>query len=325
MSASVFQGNWIDLVILVILAYYVSEAWRFGFWVMLADFAGFLVSLLAGLLGFSLAANLLRYFFLLPYSVANALGFLVVTGFSESTLGYLFTWLIRKIPFKLWRRPWSNILAIVPAVGKGLIIISFILILTLAFPITPQIKNDISSSKIGGFLVTRTQGLEGRINQIFGGIIKDSLTYLTVDPKSHESIAIPGGKAELSFDETSETAMFNLINEERRKRGIAQLVWTAEIVPVARAHAMDMWERAYFGHISPDNKDVWDRLVEAKISFSGAGENLALAPTLQTAHNGLMNSEGHRRNILDPDFEKVGIGVVDNGVYGKMFVQVFIY
>jgi uncharacterized protein YkwD len=50
---------------------------------------------------------------------------------------------------------------------------------------------------------------------------------------------------------------------------------------------------------------------------------LALAPTLATAHTGLMNSEGHRANILEPKFKRVGIGVIDNGVYGKMFVQVF--
>ncbi len=66
-----------------------------------------------------------------------------------------------------------------------------------------------------------------------------------------------------------------------------------------------------------------DRLNEAAISYSVAGENLALAPTVQTAHNGLMNSEGHRKNILDPEFKKLGVGVIDNGVYGKMFVQVF--
>jgi uncharacterized protein YkwD len=36
-----------------------------------------------------------------------------------------------------------------------------------------------------------------------------------------------------------------------------------------------------------------------------------------------MNSEGHRKNILDPEFKRLGIGVIDNGVYGKMFVQIF--
>ena len=50
---------------------------------------------------------------------------------------------------------------------------------------------------------------------------------------------------------------------------------------------------------------------------------MALAPNVDRAHTGLMNSEGHKRNILDPAFGKIGIGVVDGGVYGKMFTQVF--
>ena len=109
----------------------------------------------------------------------------------------------------------------------------------------------------------------------------------------------------------------------RRKRGLHELTWRPEVVPVAREHARDMWEREYFGHVSPEGKDVGDRLEEAGVSYTFAGENLALAPTVITAHNGLMNSEGHRENILEEEFNRMGIGVIDNGVNGKMFVQVF--
>jgi uncharacterized protein YkwD len=92
---------------------------------------------------------------------------------------------------------------------------------------------------------------------------------------------------------------------------------------VAREHAKDMWKRKYFGHISPEGKDVGDRLYEKNITYFIAGENLALAPTVSTAHQGLMNSPGHRANILDPQFNQVAVGVIDNGVYGKIFVQIF--
>lgn len=323
MIPQTLQGNWVDLIIIIILVYYISEAWRVGFWVILIDFLGFLASLIIGLRGYSFAANILESFFSLPHSLANALGFLVVSGLSEAFIGFILTDLIKKIPEKFWKKPWSNFLATFPALGEGIVIVSFILTLAIALPITPVVKRDISSSKIGGFLVTKTQGLETRINEIFGGIIEDSLTYLTVNPDSRESITIPSGKQELTIDEASETAMFNLVNEERRKSGIAQLKWRVEAVPVARNHARDMWERGYFGHVSPEGKDVGDRLEGANVMYRIAGENLALAPTLQTAHTGLMNSEGHRRNILDPEFKRMGIGVIDNGIYGKMFVQIF--
>jgi uncharacterized protein YkwD len=315
--------NWVDLVIILILAYFLSDSWRLGFWAILADFLGFLISLLTALFGYSFASALLQNTFSIPRSLANALGFLFVAGVTEGILSFIFTSLSSKLSRKFWKKPWSNILAVIPAIGQGIILTSFLLTLTMSLPILPKVKTDINESKIGGTLLEKTTGLESQINDIFGGLIEDSLTYLTVRPGSQEAIPLDIKGENLSVDEAAETAMLNLVNEERRKNGVSELGRRDELVPVARAHATDMWEREYFGHVSPDGEDVGDRLERSGVSYSVAGENLALAPTVQTAHNGLMNSEGHRRNILDPDFRRVGIGVIDNGVYGKMFVQVF--
>lgn len=84
-----------------------------------------------------------------------------------------------------------------------------------------------------------------------------------------------------------------------------------------------MFERHYFSHVSPEGKDIGDRLQAAGIAYRVSGENLAYAPDVSTAHRGLMNSEGHRRNILDPEFHRVGIGIIDSGTYGCIFTQVF--
>jgi uncharacterized protein YkwD len=146
---------------------------------------------------------------------------------------------------------------------------------------------------------------------------------LTIKPESKESLTIQSDPNLLSVDAVSETEMFKVVNEERVKNGIPELKWRAELVPVARAHAEDMWKRNYFAHTSPDGKDVGDRLDGAKVSYKTAGENLAQAPTLATAHTGLMNSEGHRANILSTKFKQMGIGVIDDKYYGKMFVQIF--
>ncbi|MEK7065349.1 MAG: CAP domain-containing protein, partial [Patescibacteria group bacterium] len=76
-------------------------------------------------------------------------------------------------------------------------------------------------------------------------------------------------------------------------------------------------------HVNPEGKDAGDRLGDGGVTYFVAGENLAYAPDVATAHEGLMNSEGHRKNILEPQFRKVGIGVIDGGVYGEMFTQNF--
>jgi uncharacterized protein YkwD len=62
---------------------------------------------------------------------------------------------------------------------------------------------------------------------------------------------------------------------------------------------------------------------DADIHFLTAGENLALAKTLNIAHTGLMNSSGHRANILNKSFGRVGIGIIDGGLYGLMISQEF--
>lgn len=323
MNLPSLKGNWVDFVILIVLLYFLSDAWRTGFWVVLADFLGFLISIITALFGYSFISTLLQNSFSFSRPFSNAIGFLLVAAFMEMFISFVFIRLIRKVPYKFWKQPWSSIVASIPALGQGIIFICFVLTLTMSLPIFPKAKTDINKSVIGGYLLERTSWFEARINTIFGGLIEESLTYLTVEPGARESVELQVDDLVLTTDEVSESEMFGIVNEERVKRGINELILRDELVPIARAHAQDMWHRAYFGHYSPEGEDVGKRLENAKVNYMVAGENLALAPTVQTAHTGLMNSEGHRKNILDPEFKRIGIGVVDNGVYGKMFVQIF--
>src|SRR3989304_4026181 len=96
------DGDWVDFVILLILIYFASEAFRHGVWV---------------------------------------------------------------------------ILAVIPALGEGIVLIAFILTLVIGLPVRPSIKNDVSDSKIGSFILKQTSGAEKFVNEIFGGVIEDSLTY----------------------------------------------------------------------------------------------------------------------------------------------------
>jgi uncharacterized protein YkwD len=84
-----------------------------------------------------------------------------------------------------------------------------------------------------------------------------------------------------------------------------------------------MWNQEYFAHVDPSGKDPFDRMEAAGIFALIAGENIALAPSLTAADTGLMNSPLHKKNILDPQYHKIGIGVIDGGIYGKMFTQDF--
>jgi uncharacterized protein YkwD len=92
---------------------------------------------------------------------------------------------------------------------------------------------------------------------------------------------------------------------------------------VARQHGEEMFQLGYFAHDSPVTGTPGDRIAAADIQAVATGENLAYAPSLRVAHEGLMNSPGHRANILNPAFTRLGIGVIRSENRGLMFVQEF--
>ena len=123
--------------------------------------------------------------------------------------------------------------------------------------------------------------------------------------------------------EDLEAKMLVLVNEERQKVGLKALKADPEMLVVAREHSKDMFARGYFSHETPEGLSPFDRMKKAKVRYFAAGENLALGQTLNICHRGLMNSPGHRKNILNPAYGRVGIAVLDGGLYGLMITQNF--
>ncbi|OGD82952.1 hypothetical protein A2165_03345 [Candidatus Curtissbacteria bacterium RBG_13_40_7] len=315
--------NWVDLVILLVIIVFAIEGQRRGFFGQLIDIIGFLIALLASLTFYPQAGQLLIKIFNLPKIAANPVGFLLIWLVTETIFFAIFGGIIKKFVLVFSHTHINKYLGFIPSTINSLLFLAFVLLFVVSLPIRPDIKKDIFDSKIGSVLVSSAGVLEKPFNSIFGPIAKQSLTFLTVKPEEKGSIPLEFTQKELTVDTASEQRMLELVNQERAKFGVRQLTLNSDLTEVARAHSKDMFERGYFSHYSPEGKDVGDRLDEAGISYNVAGENLALAPNISTAHTGLMNSEGHRRNILDPAFSTVGIGAIDGGVYGKMFTQVF--
>lgn len=121
-----------------------------------------------------------------------------------------------------------------------------------------------------------------------------------------------------------EQQMLDLINAERAKAGAQPLVADMRLTEQARLKSQDMIDKGYFSHQSPTYGSPFDQMAAAGITYRTAGENLAGAPSVASAHENLMLSDGHRRNILNPAFDHVGIGIIEGGPYGIMFTQMFI-
>lgn len=118
--------------------------------------------------------------------------------------------------------------------------------------------------------------------------------------------------------------VLNLVNEERAKYNAPPLKWDDKLAKLAENHCKDMINRNFFSHNTPDGKTPFDRMKAAGISYIAAGENIAAGQSSpQSVMESWMNSSGHRKNILNPDFEYIGIGIVRGGSYGIYWAQEF--
>ncbi|WP_252504622.1 CAP-associated domain-containing protein [Sporosarcina sp. Marseille-Q4943] len=110
-----------------------------------------------------------------------------------------------------------------------------------------------------------------------------------------------------------EQQLFDLTNAARVRHGRSILRWDDRIAETARKHSRDMAINDYFSHDNLQGLSPFDRMKEDHIKFRRAGENLAYGQSSSIfAHEGLMNSKGHRENILIKDYSHLGIGVAFN-------------
>ncbi|WP_236860196.1 CAP domain-containing protein [Candidatus Formimonas warabiya] len=121
-----------------------------------------------------------------------------------------------------------------------------------------------------------------------------------------------------------EHRMVDLVNLERASRGLQLLQVDMRLTKTARLKSKDLINKGYFGHYSPTYGSFSNMIKTHEIIYRYAGENLAGNTSVTDAHFALMNSPGHRANILNPNFTRVGIGVSNGGPYQKIFTQHFI-
>jgi uncharacterized protein YkwD/uncharacterized membrane protein required for colicin V production len=219
--------------------------------------------------------------------------------------------------------------AIFAAAWAALIAI-FLLIVATVVPAPSGVQEAIRTSLVGRVVLQPASpvytALEGFAKRDARNLLFYVRQYLArLEPqmiRQQEECFTLRPSGDLTLDPGAEQAIFDLVNTERSKNGLGELSVHLEVREVARAHSADMYQRGYFCHVNPDGEDPFDRMAERGVRFTHAAENLALAPSVQMAHQGLMNSPSHRANILEREFTDVGVGVYE-GPYGLMVTQNF--
>ena len=129
---------------------------------------------------------------------------------------------------------------------------------------------------------------------------------------------------------TKDTAVTNyeqevvrLVNEIRAENGLGSLTYDWELSRVARYKSQDMKDKNYFSHTSPTYGSPYQMMKSFGISYRTAGENIAKGyATPQAVVNAWMHSPGHRANILNATYTRIGVGYVEGGNYWtQMFIS----
>ena len=318
--------NSVDLLIGAAIVLAIVSGLRAGFVAMLFGLIIWVVAIPVALaLQGPVGALLARAGLAAP--LTRTVGFVGVLLLIEVGFTMLGAAVVRPFVKRLHRRPRlgavDRVFGIVPSVVRTLVIAAVALAAALVLPVGTDVRSTIDGSRVAQALVERVAAAQS----ILGGLgTQDDgaplfVTKLGADQT--EKLDLPDGLV-LTPDPAAEQELFALLNAERATRGLAPLEWDPRLLPVARQHAQEMFALKYFGHQSPVTGSPFDRLATAKIAYTRAGENLAYAHSVTVAHRGLMESQGHRENILRPEFTRIAIGVVSAGSYGRMFTQLFI-
>jgi hypothetical protein len=116
-----------------------------------------------------------------------------------------------------------------------------------------------------------------------------------------------------SFRSPQEQQLFELVNRERVRAGVTRLVWNDLMADAARTHAKRMMEHRALSHQFPGEPSLFVRLGTPGLRFNSTAENVSMGPGVEGNHDGLMRSPGHRENLLNPEYNAIGIGIVERG------------
>jgi uncharacterized protein YkwD len=320
--------NIIDWLIISATLIYALEGYITGFIVSLLDISTFILSFITGFLLYRITGGFFIRLFKGPEGIIYTISFILIAVTAE----IIFRILVSKLIKKFHKTPLSQneifkevngILGIIPGVLSSFLLITFFLITIVTFPFSQNLKKIVTDSYFANTFIGQAQNLEKLLLSSLGQNNSPLLTFTTVPEEDKGSIDLHFTYANGKEDKYSEDIMLLMINAQRTSRNLPALVANKKLAEVALSHAQDMLKKGYFSHFSLNGKSPFDRMNDANVVYLYAGENLALSPNVSLAMQGLMGSIGHRENILSTNFYHVGIGVIDAGIYGEMFVQEF--
>lgn len=316
----------VDLLVVAVLVLAVVGGLRSGFIATLYGLVSWLLSLFVAFAALGVSSRLVIEITGIAAPAGRGVGFVSVLLLVEGVFalaGRRAVWpLVRRVHAGRIGEMADKALGVIPAVLRALVVTAIGLAALVVLPVGNDLRGAIDGSRFGRALVSEVAAAQPYLGRLLGSDA-GALFITKVDADESRSLDLPAD-LRLEPDPQAEQQLIALVNEERIAVGLGPLVLDPRLVPVARQHSEEMFRLRYFGHVSPVTGTPFDRIRAAGIQYSRSGENLAYAQSVAVAHRGLMQSEGHRDNILRPEFTRIGVGVISAGAYGRMFTQLFL-
>lgn len=314
--------NWLDVVILVILAGQARSGLRRGFLVGVMELLGIVISTAVPFVTYIPAGRLIEHWgvahifsgavaFLGIWFITLNLYFMVARVFSHMIPGFIH----KSLP--------NRVLGLVTSLVKGVIMIALTMAIIASLPVPPISQETMDHSVVARYMLDGANVVAVHASDIFGDAVQAVLKPRMIEPHDGEMVELHFHVENPKIDAGAEQEMLKLVNRERVRHGLRPLVMDAKLRRVARMYSTHMFKKGYFAHNSPDGATPFQRMKHGGVRYLTAGENLALAPTVKFAHSGLIKSPGHRANILNKSYHRVGIGAARSTHHGIMFTQDF--
>ena len=311
--------NIIDIILIIVIGLSIYSGWKKGFIESAFELTIWLGSFL---LAFFISAYILRL--LLAVNISS----IWVRPVFFIALLIMFSQYISKLGDRLMKDAseethfhWFNkLLGIIPGLVSGIVYTSLLSFFASSYPLG-NITQRTKDSELATMLSQKDQWPGKLLSEMAADIGYGAPN--TIHTKGAELVLLSCRTEVFRPRPDLEIRMLDLINIERKNAGLKLMAFDKKLAQVAVKHSSDMLQRGYFSHYTPEGISPYDRMRNNRVRFRVAGENLALAQTLQSAHEGFMESPVHKANILHNSFERAGIGILDAGVHGIMITQNF--
>lgn len=314
--------SWLDLFVLAVIAYFVYRGRKSGAIIGLLELAGILLAFLVPYILYYPFSALL---WVMGVSRTNApiYAFLIILVVTSILYFWKINVYYRNLSDSVKDTDANYKLGAVTGFVKGLVVAALLATLFMVVPNRLVGESTARHSLIAGALSKPVVTLANSASPIFGPAIQKARGALIVDTQGHDSLDLGFTIENPRTDKDAALKMLEMVNAERTKIDLQPLVLDDAMSAVAEDYSKTMLKGGYFSHIGMDGSTPADRMIEKHIRFGKTGENIAYATTVEIAHDGLMRSPPHRKNILDPEYRRVGIGVAVGNSYQMMFTQEF--